>query len=350
MAVLALAAFGLSGGLGGAAASGAPTGSSEAYCQKANNLPSPICHVIVMFFENQLDYSVLQTKFQGGVLAKQYADAGRMYSVEHFSFPNYLAATAGYVTNFQHPMNQTNVVDLLKAHQPALSWDAYMGGMSTPCNETPNADYRTAHNPFGWYADIANNRSYCRSHDVNMSAFTTAVATNHVPVYSFISPNVTDDCWKLGVRSCDAWLSQWLPPLMNDSFWAHTALILTYDESILSDNSSVNGTVGGGHIYTSIVSPYSCKGFTSKVHYDQYDILTTTEWLLGLGRLGAGHQDNWTQDPPMSDMFCFPNGTAPPTLPVGLAHLTGGSSGGLASFLFARRQGVTFLDGETTTA
>jgi hypothetical protein len=285
------------------------SGYVEAPCQKLEQLPSPVCHVITVFLENQLAYKVMQTPYEGKTLIPNYAYAGDFYSIEHDSFPSYLAATAGYVTKFQHVMNRTNVVDLIRAKSPHLSWDAYMGGMIGKCNETVNPDYRTAHNPFGWYADIRNNKTYCAAHDVNMTYWNEAVAANQIPNYVFISPNVTDDCWKYGVKSCDLWLSKWLPPLMNTSWWNHTAMFITYDESILNDTRSVNGTVGGGHVYTILVSPFACKGYISHVKYDHYDLLTTTEWLLGLGRLAHGHQDNWTVDPPMQDLFCWPNGS-----------------------------------------
>ena len=39
------------------------------------------------------------------------------------------------------------------------------------------------------------------------------------------------------------------------------------------------------------------------IPYDTVSLLTTTEWLLDLGR--TGHNDSWTRSPPMTDLFTF---------------------------------------------
>jgi hypothetical protein len=276
-------------------------------CETAEHLPTPICHIYIIFLENEPYYLVMNTSYEGHHLATKYSIAADYYSVEHYSFPNYLAATAGFVTNYQQVMARANIVNLLQNHSPALSWDAFMQGMPTPCNQSPSPTYRTAHNPFVWYADIWDNQSYCRAHDIKFYAWSVDSSKGHLPVYGFIAPNVTNDCWKTGLQQCDAWLSVWLqrqidtPAVFNNSVF-----FVTYDESKVNDTQSANGTAnGGGHIFTAAVSPYSCRGYASKKPYDHYDLLTTTEWLLGLGRLGS--EDNWSLNPPMRDLFCFNN-------------------------------------------
>ncbi len=284
-------------------APGAPSLPKTTWCETHLSLPTPICHVFVVFLENKNVTKVETMPFQGHYLTAQYAFAAQFYSVIHFSFPNYLAATGAFATNYQHVTDRANVVNLIQNHTPALKWEAYMQGMPSPCYNQTAPQYRTAHNPFIWYADIWDNQTYCKEHDRTFGPWYDAVLHNNVPNYGFFAPNVTNDCWKYGAMSCDKWLQSWLTPLVNDSFFKSSAFLITYDESTKNDTSSSNGTIGGGHVYTAVVSPYSCKGYVSQIHYNTYSIMTTTEWLLGLGRVNA--QDNWTNNPPMKDLFCF---------------------------------------------
>jgi hypothetical protein len=276
--------------------------------------PTPICHVFIIFLENQDSYAVFQKAPFQAYLAHKYAYAGNFYSIEHYSFPAYVAATSGFLTNFIHPMNQTNVVDLMHSRTPSPTWGAYLEGMTTPCNQTHTSDYRVAHNPFVWYADVYNNRSSCKAHDMNFTGWSNALNKSVIPNYGFFGPNSTHSCWR-GVVKCDHWLGPWLSPLINDSFFNSSVFFIVYDEGFLNDTQSANGSVGGGHVYLSAVSPFACPGFVSHNNYTHYNLLTTTEWLLGLGR--TGNNDNWTQHPPMQDLFCFPPGVMPANAVVG---------------------------------
>ena len=277
------------------------------------NLPTPICHVFVVFFENQQEKWVLSHGPYFKSLANTYSFAADYYSILHYSYPNYVASTSGHVTNYIAPIKATNVASLIRASNVSLTWKAYMQGMPFACdanNITPA--YRRAHNPFAQYEDVRANASYCDSHDVNFGIWLKDVRNNNLPNYAFISPNSTNDCWLTGIAACNAWLSTWMPPLMNASWFQSSAFILTFDEGKTNDTSGANGTIGGGHVYTSVVSPYSCAHYVSTYNYTPFDILTTTEWLLNLGRTGTN--DSWTLHPPMRDMFCFGNGS------VGIHH------------------------------
>ncbi|HEV2317075.1 MAG TPA: alkaline phosphatase family protein [Thermoplasmata archaeon] len=296
-------------------------------CQKNLQLATPICHVFVLYLENQEADKVYNASYEH-YLATHYAYAARYYSVEHYSFPNYVAATAGYVDNWVHPMAWKNIVTLLDNRTPQLHWTAFMQSMLYPCWRNGTAAYRVDHNPFVWYDNLYDNLTSCRFHDQPFTTWSNDLATGNLPNYGFFSPNTTNDCWRFGLFGCDRWLRSWLSPLVNDSSFANSVWFITYDEGWSNDTASTNGTVGGGHVYTAAVSPYACAGKTSIHPYDAYDLFTTTEWLLDLPRLGSPNQDNWTADPPMKDLFCFPVGStggtvpgpsAPATLPVAAA-------------------------------
>ncbi|HEV2317073.1 MAG TPA: alkaline phosphatase family protein [Thermoplasmata archaeon] len=304
---------------------GAPPPTGLAPCEVKLQLPTPICHVFVVFLENQEEKVAYNATFEH-YLATHYAFAADYHSILHYSFPNYLAATAGYKQNLVHPMGKKNLVDLINSRTPKLSWYSFEESMLYPCWRNGTSAYRVTHNPFVWYSDVYNNFTNCKFHDTTFTTWNTLVSKNTVPNYAFFAPNTTDDCWRFGLSLCDAWLHSWLTPYVNASWFANSAFIVTYDEGWTNDTTSSNGTVGGGHVYTVAVSPYACKGYVSTHPYNHYDLFTTTEWLLDLPSLGGIYQDNWTADPPMKDLFCFPNGTTQNTLPFGGGHAPGSST------------------------
>jgi hypothetical protein len=271
-------------------------------------LPTPICHVYVVFMENENVGSVLAHGPYEASLAKHYAFAAQYYSYMHYSFPNYLIATSGKATNYIHQLNATNLGDLLDSHKPALSWEAYMQTMPVACDRNSSGTYLNAHNPFVWYSDVYTNQSFCKHHDVPFASFTRALASGNsglLPTYALFSPNSTSDCHNSSIAHCDAFLKNWLGPLLTRPFFNSTVWFVTYDEGLDNSTLGANGSKGGGHVYTAAISPYACKNYSSEVNYTDYSLLTTTEWLLGLGHTGYG--DNFSSAPPMKDLFCFPS-------------------------------------------
>jgi hypothetical protein len=235
-------------------------------------------------------------------LAQSYAFASDYYSIHHDSLENYLAATSGAASSNDSILNVTDLPDLLE--RTSHSWGGFMESMPKPCDTSsdPAAGYTTEHNPFVDYTDIVDNSTRCVQHVVNFTEWNAGVALGDLPNYSFIAPNLTHDTHSSSISIGDEWLRTWLSPLLNDSFFARTAVIITYDESAFSDHSGFDGT-DGGHVYTVVVSPFSHLRYTSSRNYSTWDLLTTSEWLLGLGR--TGRNDSWTLHPPMYDLFNF---------------------------------------------
>jgi hypothetical protein len=304
-------------------------------CETNLQLPTPICHVFVVFLENQEASKVYNASFEH-YLATQYAYAARYYSVEHYSFPNYVAATAGYADNWIHPMAWQNLVTLFNQRTPHLSWFGFMQNMLYPCWRNGTAEYRVDHNPFVWYNNLYSNLTNCKFHDQSFNAWNADLTSGQIPNYALFAPNTTNDCWRWGLWGCDHWLRGWLSPLVNASFFANSVYFITYDEGWTNDTASSNGTVGGGHVYTAAVSPFACRGSVSYHPYNPYDLFTTTEWLLDLPQLGPPNQDNWSADPPMKDLFCFPSGSTGGTLPYSAGAIPSAVGGILGRATSAR--------------
>jgi hypothetical protein len=290
-----------------AAAAGPVTASGTGSLCPGQKLPTPICHVFIVYFENQEVNWTLDHGPAFKYFADTYAFAAQFYSTRHFSYPNYEAATSGHDTNYIHPVNAVNVGDLIEASNVSLTWKAYMQSMPFPCDQNNSPpQYKIDHDPFVEYNDVISNPSYCAKHVVNFTAWDTSESTGVFPSYGFLAPNATDDCWLSSIKPCNAWLDSWLSPIVNSSVFRSSVFFLTFDEGATNDTQGVNGTKGGGHIYTAAVSPYACAGGRSNYDYNAFDLLTTTEWLLNLGRTGVN--DSWSVHPPMKDLFCFPPG------------------------------------------
>jgi hypothetical protein len=86
---------------------------------------------------------------------------------------------------------------------------------------------------------------------------------------------------------------------------SHTAFIIVYDESTSGDTSGYRAggtTVAGGHVYLTIVSPYSHK-LTYTANATHYNLESTVEWLFKTS--SDGGFDGTTAFPAMSGLFTF---------------------------------------------
>ncbi|HZY70504.1 MAG TPA: alkaline phosphatase family protein [Thermoplasmata archaeon] len=267
----------------------------------AGMFPTPIRHVIVVFFENtEVNTTLAGAPFERSIAA-HYAFASQFYAVAHYSLPDYLAATSGAVKSPATPFSARNIGDLAKARN--LSWDGIMEGMPTACDRQDDwsVGYDVAHDPFVWYSDVIHNPGRCDQRVVNMTAWNASLAVGTLPNYVFLSPDTFDDAHNGTLLQADAWLANLTRSLLgHPRLFASTALFVTYDEG--TSNLGFNGT-SGGHVYLALVSPFARFGYNSTHPYNTISLLTTAEWLLGLGR--TGHNDNWSVNPPMRDLFNF---------------------------------------------
>lgn len=277
-----------------------------------NFFPTPIRHVVTILLENEEASSVFEAAPYETYLAHHYTYAAEDYAVTHPSEPNYLALTGGSVfnrsgTDAYATLPNESIADLLELR--GESWGEFAQSMPTPCDATDAYPYMVKHNPFVFYQDIVNNASRCDAHVDNFTAWNADVAGNHVPNYAFITPNMLNDGHDTSVSYADAWLESWLRPLLTQSFAQTTLFIVTYDEGASNEGYSVgNTTLAGGSVFTVFVSPYTLNGGFYAAPVSHYNVLTTTEWLLGIGSLGTN--DSVLTFPPMVSAFHFPS---PPT-------------------------------------
>ena len=306
--VLALLAPALSPGAPPFRSDGRPAPASPSLVLRSGpnlTFPTPIRHVFLVVLENAERSTVLADGPFERHLANSYATATHYYAVCHPSAPNYLALTSGAAWQCGSDGYSTyateNIGDLVE--RSGMSWAAFEESMPSACDMANSYPYAVKHNPIVYYRDIVSNGSECRSHDLPFSNWTTDVAAGDVPNFAMFTPNLTDDGHDTGVGHADAWLNDWISPLLNDSFFATSVFFVVYDEGVVNgvDNTTgYNGTVGG-NVFFAAISPYVAPGTVITGNVSHYDLLATMEWLLGLGN--CGQNDSTGAFPAMKSLF-----------------------------------------------
>jgi hypothetical protein len=261
--------------------------------------------VIIVVLENEVYNNVIDNASAPyeNSLASEFALATNYYAISHPSEPNYIAMIAGTTFNITKNGNvshdqesTTNLVDLFRAKN--VSWKAYEESMPTDCDTNNSFDglYVTKHDPFVYMSDIIHNSTYCAEHIVGLTQLYKDLASNQLPQYSFITPNIDDDGHDTNIAFADNWLSGFMPKIINSSSFGSSVVFVTFDEG----NKTIPGP-SGNHITMLIVGPPSIvrSGFRSAVAYSHYSLLATVEAIYGVGNLGR----NDTNATVMSDVF-----------------------------------------------
>ncbi|MGA7922615.1 MAG: carboxypeptidase regulatory-like domain-containing protein, partial [Thermoplasmata archaeon] len=272
-------------------------------------------HVILIVDENQNYGTIMHNASYFKGLTTTGAQASNFWAYRPDSEPAYVAETSGIIpTGFSpggYPV--TNLGDLVT--EAGGTWGSYLESMPGNCiysNGTGAPLYDRTHNPFVQYADIYDSKSTCDTHVQPLTAWNSTVVNTSAapPTYSLIVPNTQDDMDVGTVAQGNAWLERFITPLMSKPWWNQTVVMLTFDEAGEEHAEPVfNGTTGG-HVYFDVLAdPFiSSAGENSTTFYTFFNVLTTTEWLLGLG--GTGNRfDNWSAYPPMYSLFNLPHST-----------------------------------------
>jgi acid phosphatase len=204
-------------------------------------------------------------------LASQYGLATQYFANAHPSMPNYLMLTTGMMETFDDDFSGTisddNIVrELVKAGK---SWRAYEESIPSPGYLGGDAPpYVRRHNPFSFLSDVQNSPSQA-ANIVPFSQFTSDLANNTLPQFSFIAPNVNNDAHNGTLAAADSWLQSNIAPLLASSAFRNGGLlIITFDESEINDDDR-----GGGHVATIIVSSTSKPSYQSQTLYQHQSTL-----------------------------------------------------------------------------
>lgn len=275
--------------------------------------PSPsipqVQHVVVVALENTNYADVIGSPtmpYLNSLLAKGSL-AANYYANVHPSIPNYFIMTTGISVTMDDAFTGTVTTDNVVREVTASgkTWKAY--AESIPSQGYLAGDkgfYLRRHDPFSYLSDVQQSAA-AAANIVPFSQFASDLNANTLPNYAFVIPNARDDAHSCSdgsttdcaitarLQSADAWLAANIPPLLaNTQFAGSGLLIITFDESA---NDSTNG---GGHVATILVGTHVKAGYTGSTQtYDHRSVCALTMTALGVATIpnGAGLAPQMTE-------------------------------------------------------
>jgi len=214
-------------------------------------------------------------------LGEKYATATRYYANTHPSIGNYFAMTTGQVlTNDNDRTPLTSLVSVDNVVRELLAagktWKAYAEDIpSVGYVGGDHGTFATRHVPLPYLTDVQNSTAQ-RQNIVPFSQFAADLASNNLPNYSFVTPNLCNDAHDCPIRTFDNWLRTNIAPLLtNSQFLRDGVLVVTWDESG-SDNTN-----GGGRVQFVLAGPTVKTAYQSTTTYQHESLCRMS--LEGLG-------------------------------------------------------------------
>ncbi|KAJ5946149.1 hypothetical protein N7454_002988 [Penicillium verhagenii] len=245
-----------------------------------------------IWFENQ-DYQTAADDVNFQKIAKEGILLTNYFATTHPSQPNYVASAAG--DNFgmdnddfrQIPANVSTIADLFDTKD--IAWGEYQQGLpyagyqgyNFSNQETYANDYMRKHDPLILFESVTN--SDIRPRQIkNFTSFYDDLKHERIPQYSFITPNMTNDCHDTNVTYGGKFLAEFLPPLLANEYFTKDSLILvTFDEAgNYTEENRVYSILLGGAV------PEHLKGTTDDTFYTHYSVIASlsANWGLPLPR------------------------------------------------------------------
>jgi hypothetical protein len=278
---------------GVSASTAAPGPSASGPCGTLASAPT-YTHVIWVWMENH-SYDTIIGSSQApyiNSLATECGLATNYHNISHPSLPNYIAGTSGLgYTGIKKFKSDCNPSKHCSTPAPSIfgqgeTWKAYEESMPSNCYPANSGEYAVRHNPPPYYTTL----NGCSTSDVPYTQLATDLASNTLPAFSFITPNVISDMHDGTIAQGDSWLASNLPVIFNSPEYQNgsTAVFLTWDEGEggKATQCATNTTDVGCHVATIVISPSTQPGTTSGTLFNHYSLLGTAEQLLGLPKLG----------------------------------------------------------------
>lgn len=290
IAVMALATLGITGTSALPAAAAGPCGTTA-------TAPA-YKHVIWIWMENHSVGDIIGNTSQAPYLNSLAAECGlatNYHNITHPSAPNYLAATSGVSMGslpvFSYLDCDESIVCNMAGSQGIFGQGetvkSYEESMPSNCDLSDSGEYAVRHNPEVYYTSL----STCATDDVAYPELATDLASNTLPAFSFITPNLIDDMHDGTVAQGDSWLAANLPAILSSSAYTSgsTAVFITFDEGsggTVGESCAANTSDTSCVVPTFVISPSTPAGARSSTLFSHYSLLGTTEALLGLPKLG----------------------------------------------------------------
>ena len=278
---------------GSAHAAGGPCGTAKA--SKAH-----YTHVIWIFEENHSYSTIIGSPDAPYIneVANECGLATNYHNITHPSLPNYVGASSGLALAKLHQFksdcspSKACSTSAKSIYAQTSSWKAYEESMPSNCDKTNAGNYAVRHNPPPYFTKLKN----CKKKDVPFTQLAKDLAKNKLPAMSFVTPNLIDDMHNGTIADGDSWLQANLPVILDSSEYkaGHTVVFITWDEGEggTSGKCATNTTDVGCHIALIAISPSTKPGTKSHKLFNHYSLLSTSEQLLGLPKLGLAKTAN----------------------------------------------------------
>ncbi|KAH6678275.1 phosphoesterase family-domain-containing protein [Halenospora varia] len=248
---------------------------------------------VTIWFENT-DYSMAAGDPNFQWAASQGITLSNYLALTHPSQGNYVAAVGGSqhgITNdaFKRvDSSSKTIVDLLET--AGISWGEYQedipysGFQGNYVNQKTGAnDYVRKHNGLMSYDSVTSD-VHRLAKIKNFTMFDSDLASNKLPQWMFITPNMTSDGHDTSVTTAGKFLKTFLTPLLgNSNFMKRTVVLVTFDET--------ETYTGANRVFSVLLGdavPASAHGTIDNKAYDHYSQMATVENNWSLGNLGLG--------------------------------------------------------------
>jgi phospholipase C len=211
------------------------------------------------------------------------------------------------------PNYMQNIGDQLNG--AGVNWKWYSGGWDnalagspsnpanngkTPANDPADPLFQWHHQPFAYYNNYApwlpsgQRNPMSAAHLQDELNFFNDLSTGNLPSVSFIKPVGPDNEHPgyADVLQGQQHVADIVHAVQNSADWAHTAIVVTYDENggrwdhVAPPNN--NGLWGDGtRVPAIVISPYSKLGFVDHTQHDTLSILKTIDERYGLPALNS---------------------------------------------------------------
>ena len=249
---------------------------------------SSVQHIIWVWFENREASAINATTAPYFTsFAAANLNFANFYGVAHPSQPNYLDGFSGSnhgITNDSYCTFPASTDNLAKQLTTAgKSWRVYARNFPGSCfdgtSSTGGVDgpglagqYVRKHNPAIGFESVRLDPTQC-GYIQPLANFDPTID------FAFVVPNMTNDMHDGTTAQGDAFLQAFVPLVTASPDWAHTLLIVTFDEGTTNAN-------GGGHIYTAAAASWLAHANVTTT-YNHFSLLRTIEQLYGLPYLGS---------------------------------------------------------------
>ena len=245
--------------------------------------PVPVfSHVYVVVLENKSFRAVVETPGAAprfNELRATYASLDAYQGIAHPSQPNYIAmaagSTLGVVDNRPADVSGPSIFDQLETH--GRDWRVYAENLPPGCFTGATAvdgrdgvgEYVRKHNPAISFVAIQQDPARCAKVQ-DLTSFDPAAAD-----LSFIIPNQCHNSHDCTLETADAWLADFLRPIMASPTYLDGGLIVVlFEES--------NGGDAENHVPAIVISEDVVRGQRSTVPHTHYSLLRTLQeaWSL----------------------------------------------------------------------